>query len=290
MTETAQAPWLPPGRKVHLRGRGTTFIRELPGPPGAPTLMLLHGLTATADVNWFTAFERLGREFNVVAIDHRGHGRGIRTWRPFRLEDCADDVAALAKELGLSQIIPVGYSMGGPISLLTWRRHRDLVQGLVLCATARSFANRGTRERLFFSSLIPLSAAARLTPATLRTRVADTFITTRTQGRPLAEWAAEELRRGDPASILQAASAIGRFRSAPWLGEIDVPTSLVVTMNDQLVSPRRQLLLAESIPGATVHKINADHAACVTSAHRFVPALLDACREVSRRSRSSAAS
>lgn len=285
-----QPPWLPPGRKVHLKGRGTTFIRELEGPRNSPTLVLLHGLTATADVNWFTAFERLGREFNVVAIDHRGHGRGIRTWRPFRLEDCADDVAALAAHLGLRQIIPVGYSMGGPIGLLTWRRHPDLVQGLVLCATARSFASRGARDRLFFSSLIPLSAAARLTPTALRTRVADTFINTRTHGRPLAEWAANELRRGDPAAILQATSAIGRFRSAPWLGDIDVPTSVVVTMNDQLVSPRRQLLLAESIPGATVHPIKGDHAACVTAANRFVPALLAACRDVSRRSRTSAAS
>lgn len=284
------APWLPPGRRVHLRGRGTTFIRELEGPPGAPTLVLLHGLTATADVNWFTAFERLGREFNVVAIDHRGHGRGIRTWRPFRLEDCADDVAALARQLGLSRIIPVGYSMGGPISLLTWQRHRDLVDGLVLCATARNFASRSARDRLFFSSLIPLSAAARLTPTTVRARMANTFITTRTQGRPLADWVAGELRRGDAASILQATSALGRFRAAPWLHQVDVPAAVVVTTNDQLVAARRQLKLAESIPGASVYRVDGDHAACVTAPGRFVPALLAACRDVSSRARSRAAS
>ncbi len=26
-------PWLPPGRAVELPGRGTTFVRELRGPP-----------------------------------------------------------------------------------------------------------------------------------------------------------------------------------------------------------------------------------------------------------------
>ena len=31
------SPPLPPGREVELPGRGTTFVRELPGPPGAPT-------------------------------------------------------------------------------------------------------------------------------------------------------------------------------------------------------------------------------------------------------------
>ena len=277
------APWLPPGRRLKLPGRGTTFIRELQGPPGAPTVVLLHGLTATADVNWFTAFEALGRRYNVVALDHRGHGRGIRSWRPFRLEDCADDVAALIRELELTDVILAGYSMGGPIAQLTWRRHRDLVDGLVLCATARSFANRDPRSRLLFSSLLGLSAAARITPAGVRTRVADRFVSARAQGGPIADWAAGELRRGDASAILQAASAIGRFRSSPWLGEVDVPTAVVLTKRDQLVSPARQRRLAESIPGATVHEVNADHAACVTAARLFVPALLAACDSVAAR-------
>ena len=284
---TADAPWLPPGRKVHLPGRGTTFVRELPGPPGAPTVMLLHGLTATADVNWFTAFEPLGRHFRVVAMDHRGHGRGIRTWRPFRLEDCADDVAALAAELGLDRIVPVGYSMGGPIAQLTWRRHRDLVDGLVMCATARSFTSRDPRTRLLLSGLVPLSAAARLTPPGVRARIGDAFVGARTQGRPLAEWAAGELRRGEPATIMQAAGAVGRYRASEWIGQVDVPTAVVVTTQDQLVSPRRQLLLAESIPGATVYPVDADHAACVTAPRRFVPALVAACQDVTTRPRSS---
>ena len=276
-------PWLPPGDTVHLRGRGTTFIRELPGPVGAPTVILLHGLSATADLNWFTAYKALGRHFRVVAIDHRGHGRGIRTWRQFRLEDCADDVAALARELEIDSFIAAGYSMGGPIAQLTWRRHRDMVDGLVLCATARSFANRDARTRLLLSGLLPLSAAARLTPPALRMRVANRLIETRAQRRPMQDWAMSELRRGDPASIMQAASAVGRFRSSDWIGDVDVPTAVVVTLNDQLVSPRRQLLLAETIAGATVHQVEGDHAACVMAANRFVPALVAACQDVSAR-------
>ena len=51
----ASAPPLPPGRLVELPGRGTTFLREVVGPPHAPTLVLLHGWTSTADINWFIA-------------------------------------------------------------------------------------------------------------------------------------------------------------------------------------------------------------------------------------------
>ncbi len=161
-------PPLPPGRRLKLPGRGTTFIREMEGPAGAPTLVLLHGLGVSADLNWFRCYDALGRRYRVIAMDHRGHGRGIRSSRPFRLADCADDVAAVADELGIDQFIPVGYSMGGPITQLVWRRHADRVAGLVLCATSRSFTPRRASDRLLLTSLLGLSAAARLTPAQLR--------------------------------------------------------------------------------------------------------------------------
>ncbi len=83
-------------RSVPLPGRGTTFVREAAGPPGAPTLVLLHGLAATGGLNWRPSLEPLSERFRVVAIDHRGHGRGIPVRGHFRLADCADDVFALA--------------------------------------------------------------------------------------------------------------------------------------------------------------------------------------------------
>ncbi|HRE00655.1 MAG TPA: alpha/beta fold hydrolase, partial [Ilumatobacteraceae bacterium] len=84
--------------------------------------MLLHGWTASADLNWFLTYFPIGRDYRVVAIDHRGHGRGIRSRRAFRLADCADDAVALADELGIERFIPIGYSMGGPIAQLVWHR------------------------------------------------------------------------------------------------------------------------------------------------------------------------
>src|SRR3954470_3653102 len=96
-------PPLPPARAIHLDGRGTTFVHEIAGAPGAPTLMLLHGLGATASLNWFSSFPALDHGFRVVALDHRGHGRGIRAATPFTLEDAADDVVALADELGINR-------------------------------------------------------------------------------------------------------------------------------------------------------------------------------------------
>src|SRR3712207_3035059 len=70
-------PDLPPGRFVSLPGRGRAFVREVPARNDAPVVMLLHGWTATAALNWHSCFAPLGEHFRVIAADHRGHGQGL---------------------------------------------------------------------------------------------------------------------------------------------------------------------------------------------------------------------
>jgi 3-oxoadipate enol-lactonase len=278
-------PTLPPGRHVDLPGRGRTFVRELPGPGGAdvPTVLLLHGWTVTSDLTWYACYEPLARSYRVLALDNRGHGRGIRSRRPFRITDCADDAAALLDELDVGgPVIAVGYSMGGPIAQLLWRRHRRHVAGLVLCATARTFASM-PRERARFVALGAAALASRAVPRRLVAEaIAGVFDSHRTAG-PTEGWAAEEFRRSDWTAVLEAGRSLGRFDSRPWIGEVDVPAAVVATMGDQMVAPRRQVALARSIPGATLHPVQGDHAAVFTHPHRFGPVLLDAVASVASR-------
>lgn len=277
------APPLPPGRLLDLPGRGTTFVRET-GPAGGPPLLLLHGLTASSDLNWFATFGPLSRRYRVVAMDQRGHGRGIRLrGRSFRLEDCADDTVALADALGIDRFVPVGYSMGGATAQLVAQRFPDRVSGLVLCATSASFSSTRPESRLAFGALAGMSAAVRFTPVIVRRQVAATFLRGRAEDGAIARWARAELLRNDPAAVLQAAVALGRFRSREWLAELDVPTAVVATTRDRLVAPTRQFRLADAIRGATVHPVAGDHGVCVYAPRLFVPALLDACASVTTR-------
>ena len=107
------------------------------GPPSAPAVFLLHGATLTAELNWSGVVAPLAERYRVITFDLRNHGEGPRRAR-FRLEDCADDVAAIAGALGIERIVPAGYSMGGFLAQLLWKRHPELVRGLVLCATSRN--------------------------------------------------------------------------------------------------------------------------------------------------------
>jgi 3-oxoadipate enol-lactonase len=276
---------LPPGRALDLSS-GTTFVRDLAGPSGAPTVFLLHGWLASADLNWFSSYRALGRHFRVVAIDHRGHARGVRTRRSFRLEDCADDVAEVARILELDPFIAVGYSMGGPIAQLTWRHHPELVTGLVLCATSRNFRGRPS-DRVAFSVLTGAALAARATPAPLRRRLHQRVAHRRHDETDVGRWARQEFGLGDSRLMIEAGRALGAFDSSSWIGDVDVPTGVVVTENDQLVAPHRQHKLAASIPGASVHPIAADHLVCAApdARVRFVPTLVEACADVADRAR-----
>ena len=275
------SPELPPGAAMELPGRGTTFVRQVEGPPGAPTVLLLHGWTATADLNWFTAYRALGEHYRVVALDHRGHGRGIRSKKAFRLEDCADDAVAVMDVLGIDRFVPIGYSMGGPIAQLVWRQHPDRVPGLVLCATSSYFVT-SREERMSFLGLSGLAAVARLTPLQARRWLTDQLYLQR-KTEQWEPWAVQEASIHDWRMVLEAGRAIGAFSSRSWLHEVDVPTSVVITMRDKVVPVRRQVRLFEAIEGAEAFRVDGDHDAIVANADRFLPTLVRATHSVLER-------
>jgi pimeloyl-ACP methyl ester carboxylesterase len=246
-------------------------------------VLMLHGLGATGGLNWSGSQHFLGDRFRLVTVDHRGHGRGIRT-RRFRLEDCADDAAACIDALGIERAVVVGYSMGGPIASLLWRRHPDLVAGLVFCATSGSFRGQ-PGEKVAFGALGVAGRAPVLLPGRL-IRGAGSMIGAIPvpQRGPVQDvrWAIQEMAGHDPRSLVQAGAALGRFDSSGWISQIDVPASVVVTTRDQLVPPGRQIRLARSIPGATLHSVNAGHL-CVGGGgakERFLSTLRDVCVQV----------
>lgn len=278
-----EPPKLPPGAAMELPGRGVTFVRRLEGPPDAATVVLLHGWTASADLNWFTCYEPLAEHYRVIALDHRGHGRGIRSRRTFRLEDCADDAVAVCDVLGIDQFIPVGYSMGGPVAQLIWKRHRERTAGMVLCATSAYFAT-SREERLNFLGMSGLAALARLTPLQARQWLTEQLYLQRKTGQ-WEQWAINEASRHDWRAILEAGRAIGKFSSREWIAEIDVPTATVITMRDRIVPVRRQIRLFEAIVDAEAFRVDADHDAVVANSKTFVPTLLRACRSVVERAR-----
>jgi pimeloyl-ACP methyl ester carboxylesterase len=230
------------------------FVRELQGPepPGAPTVLLLHGWTLTSDLNWFPFYDAAARHGRLLALDQRGHGRGLRSEERFTLEAAADDAAALLEHLDAGPAVVVGYSMGGSVALLLWHRHASAVAGLVLEATALQWRS-SPRDRLLWSGMAAAEYAFRLgSPRGLTERYLRDAADQSPGVRPQASWMKAEIRRGNPGDIAAAGRALSVFDARSFAGRIDVPTAVVITGRDRLVRPAHQRALAEAIPGASV--------------------------------------
>jgi 3-oxoadipate enol-lactonase len=268
-----EAPWAPPGQVIDLPERGGAFVRDSGG-EGA-VVLLLHGWGVTADLNWFPAYRALAERYRVISFDHAGHGRGVQPPDGIvRLSQLADDAVAVLDARGVERATLAGYSMGGAVAQLAWRRHPERVAGLVLASTSRHFQG-GPISDLWYRSYTPLAHVAHRASgpahALVRRRV-----DRRVRGDDRAEWMRSELQQARPAALLSAMRSIGRFRSTEWIQEVDVPTAVVVTARDRTVPTRKQRGLAQAIDQALTLEVDGPHDAIVTRAEEYLPRLLEA--------------
>lgn len=254
-----ELPYLLPARVVSLPGRGEMFVRHHQHADShAPTLLLLHGWTASADTQFFTAYETLASSYSIIGVDHRGHGRGLRPNIAFSLEDCADDAAAVVRALGVTSVCTVGYSMGGPISMLVWKRHPELVQGMVLQATALEWNGTG-KERLRWKISRYLAPLFRKlsSPRVVQYGVSR-IIPRGHEMHRFVPWLLGETRRNDAWIIQQAGQALARFDATSFASSISLPVSYVLTLRDRLVPPHKQRALAAAT-NAHIVELDGDH-------------------------------
>jgi len=288
--EPCLPPPLPAGSTVTVPGRGELFFRRLDGPSGpgstgpALPVLLLHGWMWTADLNWWSVYEPLAMTNPVLAVDHRDHGRSMRTEGAFSLEDAADDHAALLDLLGIEKVIVCGYSMGGPIAMLLAERHPEKVAGMVLAATTLDFSSgswvAAGRWRLMplLGGLIRLGHFDRIIARHLRWSVER-----EPEIAPYRAWMLGEWRRQAAKDIVQGGEAMAAFDLRERAAALaHLPSAMVLPTRDQLVEPWRQRALAEAI-GAEVVEFDGDHFANFEAPRVLAEAIVNAVSRVNAR-------
>ena len=275
--------WLPDGRVIAVDGHGEVFVRQHRHPdPSVPTVLLLHGWTASADTQFLYAYEILCEAYHVIAVDHHGHGRGRRSHEPFALDAAADDAAAVVRALGVHDVVAVGYSMGGPISMLLARRHCDLVSGLVVQATALEWRERWY-ERLRWV-LLPLMGPVTRGWWYARTISRGLRIAARHNHdiAPWVPWLAAEVLRNDPITVISAGRALSAHDAGAWASSLRVPSASVITTHDRLVPPRKQRALADAL-SAEVFEVPSGHLGAISHPDDYARATRRAVDSVVRR-------
>jgi pimeloyl-ACP methyl ester carboxylesterase len=128
-------------RHIEVNGINLHYLDY--GTAGKPPMLCLHGGAVTA--HWFD-FVAGGftADYHVRALDQRGHGDSGRAYPPsYRYDEYALDAEEVMKKLGMKDVVLVGHSMGGLVSLTHEALYPGRVKALVVVdSTLRSTPDR----------------------------------------------------------------------------------------------------------------------------------------------------
>jgi 3-oxoadipate enol-lactonase len=110
---------------------------ERRGPPDGRGV-LFAGSLGTSLAMWEPQWP-LARMREMIAFDHRGHGRSPVPSDPFTIADMGADVLALLDHLELAHVSYVGLSLGGMVGMWLAAHAPDRIDRLVLICTAAHF-------------------------------------------------------------------------------------------------------------------------------------------------------
>jgi pimeloyl-ACP methyl ester carboxylesterase len=117
---------------VVLHGHRITY--RTAGDPGAPVLLLVHGLTSSS-ATWDPVIPALAEHALVIAPDLLGHGRSDKPEDDYSLGALASLLRDLLERLGHDRATVVGHSLGGGVALQFAYQFPDYCERLVLVSS-----------------------------------------------------------------------------------------------------------------------------------------------------------
>jgi len=211
-------------------------------------LLLLHAWPLDARM-WTPQLEALTGRTVIVAPSHPGFGGTPSAGPVMTMEACARSALAALGDAGIDRAVVCGLSIGGYVTFELWRRAADRFLGMVLANTRAQADDPEGREGRY-------ATAERL-------RAEGNFLVDQPP-KLLAPDAPETLVEhvagliaDQPAETIAAALAgmAERPDSTPDLAGIDVPTLVITSTADQLISPEVSAEMASRIPRSRLETI-----------------------------------
>lgn len=205
------------------------------------TVVLLHGAGASGAV-WRPQLAALQARWPILVPDLPGRGATGGAGRE-SVEAYAAWVEAYLDGEGVERALLVGHSLGGAIALLVALRGRARLAGLGLVSTGARLRVDPELLRLLEADFD--AAVERLLGLSFGPAPPDV-------ARALVE---RELRAAGPATTRGDFLACDRFDLMDRLGEVGLPTLVMVGETDRLTPPKYARFLAERIVGAELEQV-----------------------------------
>jgi pimeloyl-ACP methyl ester carboxylesterase len=159
--------------QVEVNGVKINYIVEGDSPPA---LIFIHGLGEYLE-SWRNQIAFFSKDYRVVALDLRGHGKSAVPKKRIEIGDFAADVKSLIDSLGINNAYFCGLSMGALVVLHPPPPHPECFLGMILVAARHQFppAQTGALEGMSMTILgeeVATFALAANAPEALRNEVA----------------------------------------------------------------------------------------------------------------------
>lgn len=183
-------------------------------------VLLLHAAMGSA-LRYYGWVPHLCRDYRVVRLDLRGHGRSQvpPPEQPLVLDRLVTDVVELLAQLGTGRVHVVGNSAGGYIGQQLAMTRPELVRSLLLYGSTPGLKNSQA------PSWIPQIQANGLRQFLAET-IRDRFPADADPGR--IEWFLDEAAKNDPAYIGRFVSLMASYDWSGEVGRIRCPTLIVI--------------------------------------------------------------
>ena len=109
-------------------------------------IIILHGLFGMLD-NWQTVAKALSKDFMVISVDLRNHGKSPHS-EEWSISLMAEDVITFMHDNWIYEAFLLGHSMGGKVAMEVALAENDLVQKLIVVDIAPKAYEPG-HERIF---------------------------------------------------------------------------------------------------------------------------------------------
>lgn len=119
-------------RTEFLSVNGLRLLCRRWGDPGAPALVLLHGLRGFSGT-WRQLASELSTDYHLVALDQRGRGESDwDTEQNYYTDSYLADLEGVVDRLGLERFALLGHSMGGATAYVYADRHPQRLSALLI--------------------------------------------------------------------------------------------------------------------------------------------------------------
>ncbi|MFE0818615.1 4-carboxymuconolactone decarboxylase [Streptomyces sp. NPDC058807] len=220
-----------------------TLQYRFDGPEEAPVLILGPSLGTTWHM-WDRQVPELAQQWRVFRFDLPGHG-GAPAHPAGSVADLTSRLLATLDGLGVQRFGYAGCAFGGAVGIELALRHPERLASLALIAasprfgTADEFRQRGVIVRT--NGLDPIARSSPERWFTGGFAAAQPAIT---------EWAVQMVRTTDPGCYIAACEALAAFDVRGELGQVGVPTLVLVGSDDQVTGPAEARTLVAGIPDA----------------------------------------